>query len=104
MRFGFSYIGLIFLALLMVPNILWTKNQPKDYEKYVGDENKILLLLERTGEVLVTCTALVFADFNIKGLSVRLLWLAAAGILGLGLLRSLFFFLTNQTICCSLYP
>ena len=60
MRFGFSYIGFIFLVLLMVPNLLWTKNKPRDYEKYAAKENKILLLLERIGEVAVTCCSLVF--------------------------------------------
>ena len=34
----------------MLPNIAWTKNQPKDYEKYVVNENKVLLALERIGE------------------------------------------------------
>ena len=34
MQFGFSYIGLIFLVLLMVPNIIWTKNQPKGYKPW----------------------------------------------------------------------
>lgn len=43
MNFGFSYVGLIFLAMLMLPNIIWTKNQPKDYIKYVANENKVLL-------------------------------------------------------------
>lgn len=66
MTFGFSYVGLIYLVMLMLPNIIWTKNQPKDYEKYVGNENKVLLMLERAGEVLVSCAALVFSDFNVK--------------------------------------
>ena len=34
MSFGFSYIGLIWLVLLFVPNIIWTKNKPQDYEEY----------------------------------------------------------------------
>ena len=42
MHFGFSYMGLIYLVMLMLPNILWTKNQPKDYDKYACNENKIL--------------------------------------------------------------
>ena len=32
MTFGFSYIGLIWLLMLIIPNLIWTKNQPKDYE------------------------------------------------------------------------
>lgn len=69
MNFGFSYIGLLFLIMLMVPNIIWSKNLPKDYEKFVKNENKILLGLERIGEVLVSCIALVFSDFNINNIS-----------------------------------
>ena len=38
---GFSYIGLIFLVMLMIPNMIWTKNKPKDYAKYVKNENKV---------------------------------------------------------------
>lgn len=66
MQFGFSYIGLIYLLMLFVPNLLWTKQQPKDYEKYQGNENKALLILERMGEVLVTCLVLIFSDFNLR--------------------------------------
>ena len=43
MHFGFSYVGLVYLVMLMLPNIIWTKNQPKDYEKYAQNENKVLL-------------------------------------------------------------
>ena len=75
MNFGFSYVGLIFLIMLMLPNIAWTKNQPKDYEKYVVNENKVLLALERIGEVLVSCAALIFSDFNFRSWSRRSWWL-----------------------------
>ncbi len=67
MTFGFSYIGLIWLLMLMIPNLIWTKNQPKDYEKYAPNENKFLLALERCGEFIVTPVALIFSDFNFKG-------------------------------------
>ncbi len=80
MNFGFSYVGLIFLVMLFVPNLFWTKNKPLDYEKYAAHENKLLLIFERTGEVLVTCLALIFSDFNVR-LSVWSLWLAAAFLL-----------------------
>lgn len=78
MHFGFSYVGLIFLVMLMLPNIMWTKNQPKDYEKYVVNENKVLLAFERVGEVLVSCIALIFSDFNIKPWSNWSWWLVMA--------------------------
>ena len=45
MQFGFSYVGLGFLLMLFIPNMIWTKHKPRDYEKYVGNENRILSLL-----------------------------------------------------------
>lgn len=69
MNFGFSYVGLIYLIMLYIPNFIWSKNLPKDYDKYVKNENKILLILERIGEVLVTVVALIFTDFNINKIS-----------------------------------
>lgn len=80
MHFGFSYIGCLFLIMLIVPNLFWTRNQPKDYETYVVNENRMLLLLERIGEVLVTCVSVIFSDFNLRKLSPWFLWLLAAGI------------------------
>ena len=78
-HFGFSYIGLIFLLLLTIPNLLWTRRQPKGYE--ARTEGKVLLAFERIGQVLVTCTALVFSDFNLRPWSPWTLWLIAAAIL-----------------------
>ena len=68
MNFAFSFVGLLFLVMLFVPNILWSKCPPKDYEKYSNNENKILLALERIGEVLVTVFSLFCAvnfSFNV---------------------------------------
>ena len=81
MHFGVSYVGLIFLLMLFVPNLLWTKHMPKDYEQYAAKENKILLALERIGEVAVTALVLVFRDFNVQGMELRLLWLIGAFVL-----------------------
>lgn len=81
MKLGFSYIGLIFLAMLMVPNLIWAKNQPKDYEKYAANENKLLLGLERTGEVLVSGMALIFRDFNLRAWTGWSWWLVGAFLL-----------------------
>lgn len=61
-HFGFSYIGLMFLLMLMIPNIIWSKNKPKDYDKYVKNENKTLLLFERIGEILVTCILMILYE------------------------------------------
>ena len=68
MHFGFSYVGLIYLIMLFTPNMVWSKNQPKDYEKYAVNENKLLLGLERIGEVLVRELCLIFSDFNIRSI------------------------------------
>ena len=67
MNFGFSYIGLIVLLMLFIPNFIWTKHQPKDYDKYVKNENKILLAFERIGQVVVTTSSLIFSNFNPQG-------------------------------------
>lgn len=68
-NFGFSYVGLVFLLMLMIPNIIWSKNMPKDYDKYAKNESKILLVFERIGEILVTFLSLIFSDFNINSIS-----------------------------------
>ena len=41
MHFGFSYVGLIFLLMLFVPNSFWPKYPPQDYDKYVARESKV---------------------------------------------------------------
>ena len=75
MHFGFSYVGLIYLIMLMVPNIIWTKNKPEGYEKHVQNENKILSALERIGEIFVSLAALIFSDFNVRRWTLWDLWL-----------------------------
>ena len=74
-------MGAIFLLMLMIPNIIWSKNKPADYEKYVKNENKVLLVFERVGEVSVSCISLIFSDFNINTLSRRSFILLGAFVL-----------------------
>ena len=81
MHFGFSYVGLIFLIMLIVPNLFWTKNQPRDYDKYVESENKILLMFERIGEVLVSALCLIFSDFNFRSIAPWSIFLFMAVVL-----------------------
>ena len=81
MNLGFSYIGLAYLVMLMVPNLMWTKNQPVDYQLYAGNENKVLLAFERIGEVLVSVVVLVFSDFNLKPWTNWSWWLVASFVL-----------------------
>lgn len=64
------------MLMLFVPNILWAKRKPQGYTD--EGENKILLAFERTGEVLTSCCALIFLDFNIHKWSLWSLWLLAA--------------------------
>ena len=79
MTFRISWIGLIFLLGTIGPNLIWTRNKPEDYEKYVGRESNMLRALERTGETMVTCTALIFASGQpLLPLTLRSLWLAGA--------------------------
>lgn len=75
-HFGFSYIGLIFLLMLIIPNILWAKSLPQGED--AGGESKVLGCFERVGQVFVTCTLLTFSDFHLQGWSLWLLWLIAA--------------------------
>ena len=80
MQFGFSVVGVVFLAMLFVPNIRWAKNQPAGYEELSRRENKTLLVLERVGQVLATTSAVIFVCP--QGFSFPwLLWLIAAFLL-----------------------
>jgi hypothetical protein len=76
---GFSYVGLIYLLMLWIPNSIWSKNKPVDYNS--THENKILLLLERVGQVCCTASILIFNDFNIAPFSAWSLWLIASFLL-----------------------
>lgn len=78
MEFGFSYVGLAYLLMLFLPNLLWTRRRPAGYENAAGQENRVLQALERTGEVLSTCSVLIFQDFNLRPWSLWSLWLAAS--------------------------
>lgn len=78
-HFGFSYIGMVFLLLLFIPNIIWARKKPQGYTS--ENENKLFLLLERTGEILSTVCVLVFDNFNYHGWSNWNWWLIAAFVL-----------------------
>ncbi len=80
-HFGFSYVGLIYLLMLFIPNGIWAKYKPIGYEEYVVKENKVLQGFERIGEVLVCCCALIFSDFNIRLDSLWSIWLLLSFVL-----------------------
>ena len=76
---GFSYVGLLFLLMLFIPNLIWTKNLPEGYN--AENESKFLRILERIGQVLTSGSALIFSDFNIREWTPWSCWLIAAFIL-----------------------
>lgn len=69
-------MGLLFLLMLFIPNVLWTRRQPEGYTS--DHESRILKAFERIGEVLTSCCALVFSDFNVRTWTPWSLWLVAA--------------------------
>jgi hypothetical protein len=61
-NFGFSYIGLVWLLMLIIPNLIWAKNKPKPYEKTAAKENKFLLIFERIGQMCVSFFGIHFQN------------------------------------------
>ncbi|MDR1563373.1 MAG: hypothetical protein LBS74_00225 [Oscillospiraceae bacterium] len=78
-HFGFSYIGLIFMIMLQVPNILWAKHTQEGYDP--SGENKVLLVFERIGQVLCTAAVLLFSDTNPHRFEPWLGWLILSAAL-----------------------
>ncbi len=77
--FGFSYIGLIFLLMLFIPNIIWLKQKTQGYT--AKKESRILTFFERLGEILTCCCSLIFSDFNIQKWSAWSLFLIISFLL-----------------------
>lgn len=88
MHFGFSYIGALMLLMLLIPNLLWTRNKPSGYAESAGRENKTLLAFERIGEIAVSALCVVFEDFNPGAPYPWSLWLL--GAFGLMVLYEIF--------------
>jgi hypothetical protein len=78
-HFGFSYIGLIYMIALQIPTIKWAMRKPEGYNS--SGENKILLIFERTGQVLCTASILFFSDYNPKMLEWWTVWFILSVIL-----------------------
>ena len=66
-KFGFSYIGAVYLLLLFIPNLIWARRQPPGYPEVSRKEPRILTVLERVGQVCVTCCAVCFSNYNPRG-------------------------------------
>lgn len=60
MQLGFSLVGVAFLLMLFVPNARWARNQPPGYEELQSHESRPLVVLERVGQVLSSCAAVMF--------------------------------------------
>lgn len=78
-HFGFSYVGLIYLLMLWIPNSIWSRNKPVDYDS--TNENKLLLTLERLGQIFCTGSILIFSDYNISSFTAWSLWLIVSFLL-----------------------
>ena len=78
-HFGFSYIGLIYMLMLEVPNIIWARRKPEGYDP--SGENRALLILERIGQVSCTASILVFSDYNPRPAEPWAAWLFASAAL-----------------------
>lgn len=77
--FGFSYIGLIYLLMLWIPNSMWAKHKPEGYDP--SGENKVLLIFERIGQVLSTASILLFTDYNPRSIEPWTAWFIASAAL-----------------------
>lgn len=78
-QLGFSYVGFIYLLMLTIPNLIWTKNQPQGYSPQ--NENKVLLMFERVGQILVTCFSLIFTDLNVRQFTSWSIWFIVSFLL-----------------------
>ena len=78
-HFGFSYIGLIYMLMIQIPNICWVRHKPKGYDP--SGENKVLLIFERIGQVLCTAAVLFFSDTNPQKWDIWVIWLIASVLL-----------------------
>lgn len=80
MQLGISISGILFLLMLFIPNMRWTRRKPAGYGEISGYESRALLALERLGQAITTYTAVLFVCP--EGLSFPwILWLAAAVLL-----------------------
>ena len=75
----FSPLGALFLLALLAPNLIWTRRKPQGYEP--SREDRRLTLLERIGQVWVTCGALVSPGIRLGPWSGWSWWLAGAAAL-----------------------
>ena len=78
-HFGFSYIGLIYMLMIVIPNVVWARRKPAGYDP--SGENKALLVFERIGQVLCTASALLFTDYTPRVFEPWIIWFAVSAAL-----------------------
>ena len=78
-NFGFSYIGLIYLLMLWIPNSMWAKRKPEGYDP--SGESKILLVFERVGQALCTAVILLFIDYSPRSFEPWTAWFITSAVL-----------------------
>jgi hypothetical protein len=78
-HFGFSYIGLLWLLLLWIPNSMWAKRKTEGYDS--SGESKVVLITERVGQVLCTAAILLFPGYNPETFELWTAWFVASAAL-----------------------
>jgi hypothetical protein len=53
-HFGFSYVGLLYLFMLFIPNIIWVKNKPEGYDESAKKKIKFCLFLRESEKCLAS--------------------------------------------------
>jgi len=95
--FGFSYIGLIYLLMLWIPNSMWAKRKPEGYDP--SGESKVLLIFERVGQALSTAAILLFTDYNPRSINPwTALFIMSAALMILYEVNWVFYFRSKQTV------
>jgi len=78
-NFGFSYIGLIYMLMIVIPNVLWARRKPAGYDP--SGENKVPLMFERVGQVLCTASVLLFTDYTPRVFEPWTVWFVVSAAL-----------------------
>lgn len=78
-HFGFSYIGLMYMLMLQIPNIIWAQHKPEGYDP--SGESRVLLVFERIGQVLCTVAVLFFSDTNPQKWEPWVVWFVVSALL-----------------------
>lgn len=65
--------------MLILPNLAWTRCKPQGYS--AEGESRVLLAMERSGEVCVSLFSVCFSDYNLRPFSPWFFWLAGSFLL-----------------------